>query len=112
MTRKSTFFALTLSSISRVAVLAEKLQRGLGCMHEVKRPSSMRYTLGPRRSMRLPSTITPGETKPSAFWKVPRLVSSCMSSFSPESRSSPRMNTTLPSATSRRAVLPSGFFIS
>jgi hypothetical protein len=34
-----------------------------------------------------------------------------MSSFSPESRSSPRMNTTFPSATTRRAVVPSGFSI-
>ncbi len=54
------------------------------------------------------STSTPEEMNPWAFSNSPWLVPRSISSLSPDSLSSPCMNTTLPWATTRRVTRPSG----
>src|SRR5687768_7138911 len=95
------------SSIFSVADDALKLQRGLGCVQDVKCASSTSYVLALTRRILPASMRTPGETKPWAFSNRPVLLPRSISSLSPDSRSVPCMKTTLPEATTRRVVLPS-----
>ena len=100
------------SSTFSVADDALKLHRGLGWVQDVKWASSIWYVWASMRRILPASTCTPEEMKPCAFSNSPWLVPRSISSLSPDSLSSPCMNTTLPWATTRRVTRPSGAVVS
>jgi hypothetical protein len=100
------------SSIFKVADDAWKLHRGLGWVQDVKKASSTWYVFALMRRILPASISTPGDTKPWAFSNSPVLLPRSISSVSPDSRSVPCMNTTLPAATTRRVTFPSAAVVS